>query len=543
MRLRMRAAVAIVAVTMLAVACSSGGGSKSAGGTSTTGGSAGTPVYGGNLVMGTEAEDNGFLPTTATWDTSGYMYAFSVYDPLAYFGSDEKVHPFLAQSITASPDYKTWTIVLRPNISFSNGDPLTGQDVAEDLTAVKDAPLTGHVFDPVSTFTATGPLTVTVACKIPWIAFPSYLTAQAGVVFDPSMLKDPNTSSQHPIGTGPFILKTWIPGNYALFVKNPNYWRKGLPYLNSVEFRPIVDEQSRESSLQTNTIQVMHSSDPQATYDLKGKSGITLINDSSEPGQHSQDFYMINTAKPPLNNLTLREALAYATNVKQVINVIDYGLLKPSDGPFSSPGSQYYAPTGYPTYNLAKAKQLVQQYEQQAGVSSVSFQLGTVNSGRDLQEAELLQADWKAAGITTTITQVQQADYIDQALIGNYQVYAWRQFGDADPDADYIWWSSTTAAPIGSFALNFARLKDPQIQSDLDKARSDPNQANRIADYKDIASQFAQQIPYLWIAQTVWQVAYNNNVHGINSGTLPDGTPIVGHTEGGVFMMANVWMS
>ena len=416
MRLRMRAVVAVVAIGTLAAACSSGSKGGGGSGSSSTAPS-GTPKVGGNLTMGTETEIDGFDPTSNRWDTTGYMYAWSVYDPLATFGKDNKVHPYLAQSITPSADYKTWTITLRPNISFSNGDPLTGADVATDLTAIKKAPLTGKVFDPVDSFTATGPLTVTVTCNIPWVAFPTYIVGQAGAVFDPVMLKDPNRS-EHPIGTGPFTLKQWVPNDHFTAVKNPNYWQKGLPYLDSVTFKPLVDEQSRESSLQTGIIQIMHSSDPQATENLKGKSGLTIYDEANFAGQQSQDFVMLDTGKPPLDDVTLRTALAYATNPQQIINVQDYGLVKQSDGPFSNPQSPYYESTGYPSYNLDKAKALVKQYEQAHGVSSVSFELGTVNSARDLQYAELLQSQWKAAGVNTTITQVQQSQYILNALVG-----------------------------------------------------------------------------------------------------------------------------
>jgi peptide/nickel transport system substrate-binding protein len=545
MRVSTRVVAVALSAAVVVAACGGGGGGKTSTGTGSTSvgsaGTVGTPKLGGNLVMGTEAEIDGFDPTSDRWDTTGYMYAFSVYDPLTALGQDGQFHPYLAQSVTHSPDYKTWTITLRPNIKFSNGDPLTGQDVAEDLTAIKDAPLTGHVYDPVTSFTATGPLTVTVACNVPWVAFPAYLSGQAGTVFDPIMLKDPNRA-QHPIGTGPFILKEWIPGNHFIATRNPNYWQKGLPYLNSVEFRPIVDEQSRESSLQSGSIQLFHSSDPQATYDLKGHSGINIINESAAPGQQSQDFIMLNTAKPPLNDVTLRQALAYATNAQSIINVINYGLTPQSDGPFSNPGSIYHTATGYPTYNLAKAKQLVQQYEKAHNVTSVSFQLGATNSGRDLQEAELIQQQWKAAGINTSIVQVEQSQYILYALEGNYNAYLWRQFGDVDPDEDYIWWAQTTAAPVGQYALNFARNKDPQIQTDLDTGRSATTQAARVAAYEDIAHRFAIDVPYLWINQTLWQIVSDNDIHGIVGGTLPDGSAAADHTVGGVFFTSRVWI-
>src|SRR5581483_11515791 len=178
---------------------------------------------------------------------------------------------------------------------------------------------------------------------------------------------------------------------------------------------------------------------------------------------------------------------------------------------------------------------------QKHGVSSVSFELGTTNTGRNLQTAQLLQDMWKQAGITVTIKQVEQSQYILNALQGNYNVYSWRQFGDSDADA--IWWSSATAAAEGQLALNFARNKDPKIDADLAKGRSDPNQSDRVAAYKDVAKQFAVDVPYLWIDQTLWQIVSTPHIHGLTTWTMPDGTAGVDHTIGGAFLMSHVWKS
>jgi ABC-type transport system substrate-binding protein len=537
---------AIVAtVALVAVSCG-GSSNKSSGGGTTGGGGAtaadtGTPKPGGHLVMGTEAEIDGFDPTSNRWDTTGYMYALSVYDPLAAFGKDNKVHPYLAQSITHSSDYTTWTIKLRPNVTFTNGDPLTADAVVSDLTAIKQAPLTGHTFDPIKNVTKVDDLTADVHMDEPWVAFPLYLTGQVGVVFDPKMLNDPNRS-QHPIGTGPFTLKEWVPGNHFIAVKNPDYWQKGLPYLDSIEFRPIVETQSRENSLLSGTIDLFHSSDPQTIADLRGNSKVRTITDAGVAGEVEEHFIMLNTGKPPLDDPILRQALAYATDRKKFNNVVDFGVLPDSNGPFGNTGSHFHAvDTGYPSYDLTKAKALVKQYEQKHGVSSVSFQLGTVNSARAVEGVQLLQDMWKQAGIDVSIKQVEQSQYILLALQGNYQANDWRQFGEPDPDGDFVWWSSSTALPEGQLALNFARNKDPQVDADLQKGRTDPNDADRLAAYQDIARRFAQDVPYLWISEIIWQIAMKPSVHGILTWTLPDGSPGIDHTLGGAFLMSHVW--
>jgi peptide/nickel transport system substrate-binding protein len=532
----LRVGATVAGLALLLSAC---GGKSSSSGTKAD--SSGTPKVGGNLVMGVEAEVDGFDPTKNRWDVTGLTYATTVYDPLATYGKDGKVHPYLAQSIDHSADYKTWTIKLRPGVKFSNGDPLTADDVVADLTAISKSPLTGSAVTNIASVTKVDDLTAQVNCTTPWVPFPVYLTGQVGVVFSPKMLKDPN-SAQHPIGTGPFILKEWVPGNHMLAVKNPNYWQKGLPYLDSIEYRPIIEVQSRESSLQSSTISLFHSSDPQTTFDLKGKSGINLIDDSKVQGETEEDFIMLNTGVAPLNDLRVRQALAYATDRKKYNDTINFGIPPLSDGPFGNVGSPFHGSTGYPNYDLQKAKDLIKAYEQDKNAGSVSFELGVTNVGRNLQRATLLQDMWKQAGITVSIKQVEQSQLILNALQGKYQAYGWRQFGEPDPDGDVVWWSSATAAAEGALALNFSRNKDPQVDADLLKGRTSPSDADRVAAYQDIAKRFAVDLPFLFTNEAIWQIAYKPNVHGIVTWTLPDGTPGIDHTLGGLFLMTHVWV-
>lgn len=544
---RIRAASTVALVAIVATACGGGGGAKStAGGTSPASSSSTptslTPKQGGKLVMGTEAEVDGFDPTKNRFDVTGLMYGATVFDPLATYGKDNKVHPYLAESITPNSDYTVWTIKLRPNIQFSNGDPVNADAVVADLQAHQKSALTGLAIRNIDTVTKADDLTVTVKCKTAWVPFPVYLTGQVGFVFDPKMLTDPQ-GSQHPIGSGPFVLKEWVPGNHFIATKNPNYWQKdkGLPYLDSIEYRPIVEAQSRDNSLAAGTIDMLHSSDPQTSQDLKGNSAIRLITDANSSGRAELGFVMLNTAAPPMDDVTLRQALAYATDRKRYVDVIDFGVNHDATGPFSH-NSEWAGDTGYPSFDLNKAKQLVKEWSDKHGGASPSFELGTTNAGRSLQAASLLQDMWKQAGINVTIKQVEQSQYINLALLGKYQAYAWRQFGEPDPDGDVIWWSSQTAGPIGSLSLNFARNKDPQIDADLQTGRTSADDAARKAAYQDVAKQFTKDVPYIWLDESLWQIAAKKAVHGVNTWTLPDGTPGVDHTIGGFFDPSHVWV-
>lgn len=116
----------------LLAACGSSSGSGSGSGSGTAaasshsdGISTASPKLGGQLVFGTEAEEKGFSTTQGTFDTTGILYARTVFDPLAIIGADGTVQPYLAASITPNADYSVWTVTMRPNLVFHNGTPST----------------------------------------------------------------------------------------------------------------------------------------------------------------------------------------------------------------------------------------------------------------------------------------------------------------------------------------------------------------------------------------------------------------------------------
>lgn len=541
LRLRMVAAVATVA--LVAGACGRGSGNGNTDSPSASSGTAkdagGPPQSGGKVIMATEAEVDGFDPTKNRFDITGLTYAETVYDPLATFGKDRKVHPYLAESITNSADYKTWTIKLRSGVSFHDGQPLNADAVKMNLDGHRKSPLTSPAIAPIESVDKVDDLTVAVKMKEPWVAFPAYLTGQIGYVASPKTLTDPN-GSRNPVGTGPFKFKEWVPGNHFTAVKNPNYWQKGLPYLDEVEYRPIVEVTSRASSLKAGTIDMLHTTDPDTIVDFRKDKSVKLIDDATSEGEHEESFFMLNTAKPPLDDVRVRKALALATDRKKVIDTVYAGILSPANGPFDQ-NSPYADDTGYPDHDVDEVKKLVAEVEREKG--PINFELGTTNSAKNLQTTQLVQAMWKTAGIDTTLKQVEQSQFILNALVGNYSAYLWRQFGAPDPDGDFIWWSSATANGIGQLSLNFARHKDAEVDAALAEGRHNPDPDARKAAYQKVARRFADNVPYVWIGTTVWAVASKPNVNGVTTWKLPDGADGLDTLLAGRFFMSHVWVS
>ena len=294
------------------------------------------PVRGGSLTMGIDTEESGFDPSTARWDEGGFLYGRTVFDPLAIVNAAGGVEPYLAESITSNADFTSFTITLRPGIVFHDGTPLDANALHLNIENAATSVLTGPAFaDQIASATISGPLAVTVAMKTSWAPFPYYLAqAQTGYIAAPSMLNSADGGTSNPIGTGPFVFQDWVPNSHMTATRNPHYWRKGYPYLNSVTYKPIINASSRAEALQTGQIDMMHSNSPDNLLQFRGNKKYAYYDNSGEVvGQPTAQCVMLNTSTAPFNNKTLRQAMAKAINTAQFSKVIDKGIDAPHQRP------------------------------------------------------------------------------------------------------------------------------------------------------------------------------------------------------------------
>jgi len=496
-------------------------------------------VKGGTITIGTTSEIDGFLPSQSHFDATGYAYANAVYDTLTKIAVDGTARPYLAQSVTPSPDMATWTITLRPGVSFHDGSALTADVVVANLQAIRQSPLSGQAVTPIQSVQATGDLEVTVVCSEPWVSFASYMATQAGgFIVALSQLQSGDT--QHPVGTGPFKYVSWEPNDHFSVERNPNYWLSGLPYLDGLTFKPIVVDTSREASLRSGTIDMMVTFDPRVVPDLANDSGFQVVDDRNQTtGQPDVGFVCLNVTAPPLNDLTVRQALAHATDTAELVKLFGHGVnvVQTSLYPAGSP----YRPAnnGYPAYDLNKAKQLIAQAAPSHG-GSIEIALGTIPDPRQIEVFQAIQNMWSQAGVKVALSEVQQVTYIDNLVTGSFQAYGDNQFTASDPDINYVWLSDTTAS--GPIALNFARNHDSQIEAALVQGRTHSDPAARAEAYQTVDKLIAHDIPYIWLSRTVWSLCATNKVQNFANPTFADGTKAEGF-RGGAFSTAQIWLS
>jgi peptide/nickel transport system substrate-binding protein len=555
----------LCAVAFVAAAC--GSSSNSAGGTSNTTAPVGArtnqtiadngpPKVGGSITVGLEAEDSGYNPASAStrWDISGTEVGLAIYDPMVAFDADGNWQPYLAQSLKPNADYTVWTVTMRSGVTFQNGEPLTGAAVTTAYKAFIGNALTGPVFSDVKDVKATGTLTLEFDMKSPWVSFPATLTAQVGMIPAPATFdasgKATDASNSHPIGTGPFSFGQWVQNDHFTVNKYAKYWRKDsngvqLPYLNSINFKPIPDHTTRDAAMESGNIDIEQSDNPASLVKFRQEAlanKVQLVEDNT--GSEESSFVIVNTQDPAMTQ-DVRTAMAYATNRDAVNKVINDGILPDASGPWG-PKSKWFVPTGYPGYDLTKAKALVAKYVQAHG-HAPTFTLNATTDPDSQKEIALLQQMWQQAGMKVTLKATNQAQFISDAVVGNYQANLWRQFGSVDPDTEYLWWTSANAGTSGSggLTLNIARNKDPQIDAALQKGRQSTSEADRKDAYATIQRRFGIDIPYIWLQHVIWYLVASNNMRGLTNGPLPDGKPSYpiggGGDFGGVIRWTQVW--
>jgi len=480
------------------------------------------PRRGGSAVFALEAETtSGFCLPDATLAASGIQVVNAIYDTLVTLDAKGEYVPYLAETIEHNPDYTQWTITLRDGVEFQNGEPLDAAALKLNLDTYRGINpnirprLNVFVYQDVQSVEITGPLSVTVTTKRPWVSFPAYLwnTGRVGIVA-PAQLADRETCSTHPIGTGPFTFVEWRVNDYLKVERNKRYWREGLPYLDEITFKPVPEASQRVNGLTSGEFDLMTTSNSLSIVDLREQAKAGEINLVASDKGAETAYLMLNSAKPPFDDPTARAAVWYAGDPAEVNEIRNKGLNTIASGPFP-PGNPAYLEGLTRTRDLKRARKLVKQYEREHG-EALAFEYLTGPEPDLVAIAQLVKEQAEQAGMEVTIRTADQSTVINEALAGDFQGVGFRNHPGGDPDTQYVWWYSTSP-------VNFGRFKDPVIDRLLDEGRSEPDPAARTKIYRDLNRRFAQQHYNLWSWYTYWAVAYQTDVRGIAGPPLPGG--------------------
>ena len=530
-RWTVRAALLLV-FALVAGACAGGGSDSDTGsGGGSTDEDAGPPQHGGSLVFGLEAETtDGWCLAEGQLAISGIQVARAIYDTLTTVDSNGEAVPFLAESVEPNDDHTEWTITLREGVKFHDGTDLTAEVVKNNLDAYRgqypgrNSLLFLFVLQDIDSVDVVDPLTVSVKMKRPWVSFDSFLYSSGRMGIMAQAQLDSEACGRELIGTGPFKLVDWRVNSSMKLERNEDYWRTDadgnqLPYLDELEFQPTPEAQQLQNGLEAGSVDAFHvSSNTNALIieDLReqaeaGEINLTESDDFAEVG-----FTMLNTTKPPFDNILAREAAAAAVDRENINEITNNGIPELANGPFAEGALGYVEDSGYDGYDPELAKEKVRQYEEETG-QELEFTISAVQDSSLLQQVELAKADYEAAGMKVNVTTLEQSALITTAIEKNFQAITWRNYPGQDPDTLYVWWYGA-GNPV-----NFMGFDDPEVNDLLDRGRVTADEAERKQIYEDLNRELNKEKYQLWASWTIWAIPTASDVHGI-VGARPVGT-------------------
>lgn len=516
-------------------------------------------VYGGRLVVAGEAEvSSPWTPEAMQCDSYCQMRARTFYDPLVVTDVDLEPAGFLLESFTPNDDFTVWTLQVREGITFHDGTALTAEVVAYNLRAAgKGILLAGALRDlakgPDGEFliSATGPMTVEVRTGLngdpdqprPWPTFPYSMGTQWGLMASQQWLEAVKAGTAAPtdaVGTGPFQFASYAPGDKLVVKRNENYWLTTpegdqLPYLDEIEFRVIVDSQTRAQALRAGDVDLIATSDANVIKPFDGDSAFNLY-DQNRFGETNHVIF--NLAKAgPLQDQSVRCALAQAVDKLDAIEVLASGYLDPANGPFSPGQEGYLADNGALPFDPDAAAAAIAAYEADNGPVTINY--STTPTATNLAAAQYLQEVWGSIGVDVNIDQIEQSTLITNALVGsdNFEAFGWRNHAGLLVDNQNFWWNSASILP--GFSLNFGRLSDPVIDDLLSKARGESDPEVRRGFAEDINRRFAEQCWVLPQSFTKWGIISAKNVENLGRSPQADGG---GFLRDGQGFPGQVWM-
>lgn len=437
------------------------------------------------------------------------------YDPLAW--PESKIIPDLAEGWTVSPDGTVLTFRFPKGVKWHDGTPFTSADAKFTIERHKDPPRgmkspRQSLFEVVDRMEVPDTETLVIRLKHASASFIPTLAIGLTVVVPEHVVKAKGDMKRDVVGTGPFKFKGYSPGVGYESVKNPDYFRKGRPYLDGVKGYIVRDGSTRFAALRTARVHMINLV-PGITgseAELIDKTMPNLVVQRKPVTVESNIVF--NVRKAPWDNPKVRQAVHAALNREAMIKValegagVVGGLLYP-EGPWALPQAELLKKPGYRklTGDMDEAKKLLAEAGFPSGFkSSVAVRMDLAQVFRP---AELFKTDMARLGIDLTIDAKETAGYWDALERGGYEVgVATRGSQLDDPDAIFgVNW-------VTKGGRNYMGYSDPKVDELFEKQSRILDKGERLKVVRQIEDIIMEANPALVIAWVIRIAAHSQDV-------------------------------
>src|SRR5215217_4579689 len=436
-------------------------------------GSLATPAFAAKDVVAAVASTFTTMDPYDANDTLSQAVVKSFYQGLFGFDKSMKMVPVLAESYQASKDGLVYTVKLKKGIKFHDGTDFNAEAVKANFDRVTNPEnkLKRYVlYKNIAKTEVVDAGTVKFTLHEPFSPFINSLAHPSGVIISPAALKEFGSKgiAQHPVGTGPFKFVEWKPSDYLKVAKWEGYWRKGYPKVDTITWRPVVDNNSRAAMMQTGEAHFTFPVPYEQAEVLKGKPNLELVAAPSIVHR----YMSMNTQQKPFDNVKVREAINYAIKKEALAKVAFSGYAVPAEGVVPK-GVEYGVKLGPWPYDPAKAKQLLAEAGYPNGFETQIWSAYNHTTGQKV--IQFLQQQLAQVGIKSTVQALEAGQRVEK-------VETAQDPATAPVRLYYVGWSSSTGEADWALRpllagesmppkmFNTAYYKNAEVDADIQKA-------------------------------------------------------------------------
>jgi peptide/nickel transport system substrate-binding protein len=451
------------------------------------------------LVIGFD-QDSDIMDTMRTaWYSDALIY---IHDRLITRDYEFNYKPGLAESWDVSEDGTVWTFHLRKDVKFHNGKPFTAEDVKWTIDTIKDPDTASPFREDLAAIKEVEVIddhTVRFILEYPFPNLLYNLSATAAGIHPANAYEEygDDYGKKVVIGTGPYKLEEWIPGDKTVLVKNEDYnwgpeWmeNRGPALIDKIVLKIIPDENSRIMELEVGGIHILRNVPETYVEQLDNNPDITVHkNPATKLG-----YLAYATDKEPFTDVRVRRAINHALNKEEIIQFVFKGMGEPAYG---------YLPPALKDEYLEESQELAYEYDPdkakqllaEAGYADgLELTLSADNSSKSSKLAEIIQNQLKEVGINTNIQLYDSASYADMLKEGKQELFI-REYSWSNADIiDWFLLSERFPYP------NHSRWVDEKTDELIKSAARQPTWEERAEGYKEVQR-------YL-IDQAVWAPIY-----------------------------------
>lgn len=464
------------------------------------------------------------LNCAVTFNIPTLVVSPSMFNSLIAFDFKGNILPELANSWDFSSDGKSWVFHLQKGVKWHDGKDFTSADVAFTIKEVieKYHPMGEQAFGPVQSVETPDPHTAVFKFDKPHISTLSYLSYFFAPILPKHLYENTdilkNPYNLKPVGTGPYKFVEYKKGSHITVTKNPNYWRKGKPYLDKVIYQIIPDASARIVAFEKSEVDIIppYYMALSEVARFKGIANADIYDTFMGP----MYFVPINLNNKLLSDQKVRYALSHAVNRKEIIDKAFFGYGKVPVGPIPSSIPWAYTDDVLKfDYNPTKANQLLDQGGYKKGSDGIRFSLNMPYAATRTEidrSVKMIQANLREVGIDVKLKTMEYIACLDQVFRKKeFDLSFWLAGLGPDPAIATARMYITSQIRATTGITNGMSYSNPEVDRLFIEGGTSRTRDAAGEKFKRIQKLIVEDLPCLWIIEPPYVLAYSSKLEGL----------------------------